>query len=248
MVGSLLRGISGRVDQASLVLPDRWLRLAFVEAGELPRKAQREEVLRWKLKRTLPVRVEDLRLLAVPAAVLPNQQEPRRWLVGFALESLLAQLEAAFAAHRVWLGRITNQSLALLPALSWSVAGDRLQLIAKVHSGGYTLLFARRGEALLHRYKSLDPTLPLEQQAALVKRDLRLTRAFVAEQLPGAELGGILLVAAPEQQGRWHGWLEEELGEPVELLDRRHLPLTANESLAWWEIAPLLGAARQEIA
>jgi hypothetical protein len=246
-LGTLLEGVSARVDQASLVLPDPWLRLAFVETGELPRRAQREEVLRWKLKRMLPVRIEDLRLEAVPAPTLPTQQEPRRWLVGFALESLLAQLETVFAARRVWLGRITNESLALLPALP-QLPNDNLLMVAKVHTGGYTLLFARRGEPILHRFKSLDPALPPDQLAALVQRDLRLTRAFLAEQLPGAVLGGILLAAAPEEQGRWQGWLEGELGEGVEPLERRHLPLRSSEALAWWQIAPLLGAAYQEIA
>lgn len=247
-VGELLEGLSSPVEHASLVLPDAWLRLAFVETGDLPRGLDaRDDVLRWKLKRILPVRVEDLRLDAVPALPLPAQQEPRRWLVGFALESLLGSLEAAFAAHGIWIGRVTNESLAVLPAVAGQIEGEATWCLVTVHRGGYTLLFARGDQPILHRFRSLDPALSREQHEELVVRDLRLTRAYFQEQLPEVPLAGVLLVSRDEEKERWLGWLTAELGEPAQAVGLRHLPITATHPLAWREIAPLLGAAAQEI-
>jgi hypothetical protein len=247
-IEALLGGISGKVDHASLVLPDAWLRLAFLETNELPRGIkERDEVLRWRLKRTLPVRVEDLRLEAIPAATLPKQQEPQRWLLGFALEELIGPLEDAFAARHVWIGRIVNQSLALLPALAGPTPSDALWCLIKVHPDSYTLSFARGAELVLYRYRSLDPALPAPERGALVRRDLRLTRAFLEEQLPDEALSRVLLAAPREAEEHWLIWIESELGSPAEAVTERHLPVVTSQPLPWWELAPLLGAAYQEI-
>ena len=50
-VGSLMERISVRPTEASLVIPDRWLRDAFTDVEEIPRGADRDAVLRFKLKR-----------------------------------------------------------------------------------------------------------------------------------------------------------------------------------------------------
>ena len=247
-VGQLVAKLSTRIEQASLLLPDSWLRVTFVEAGELPRNlAQRDEVLRWKLKRIVPFRVEDLRLANQPVAPLPQQEEPERHLVAFALESLLAQLEVAFAAHRIWIGSICSSGLALLAALETEVAAEPLGAIASVAEGGYSLVFARRGEPVLYRHKALDGGAGI-QDAEGIQRDLRLTRAFLQDQLPQLELGRVLLAAAPDVEARWASWLEAGLGRPVEVLGRQHLPLAADPSQPLAQLAPLFGAVRQEVA
>ena len=248
-LAALLGGLSATVDQASLVLPDSWLRVTFIEVGDLPRSVEaREEIVRWKAKRLLPFRVEDLRLGWSEVPALPQQAEPRRLLVAFALESLLAGLEEAFADRGVWLGRITAETLALLPAISPALAAVPLGGLANVHEAGYTLLFTRHGQPVLHRFRALEPGLGEAQRASTVARDLRLTRAFVAEQLPDQTLGRMVLAAPSQLAARWQGWLAEGLGRAGEPLEALQLPLTAAERVTWAEVAPLLGAAREEVA
>jgi hypothetical protein len=248
-VGALLGALSAPVHQASLVLPDAWLRVTFVEVGELPRAADaREEVVRWKLKRLLPFRVEDLRLAWAPAPPLPQQSEPQRLLVAYALESLLAQLEDAFAARGVWVGRITSESLALLPAVAPALDAAALGCLAVVHDAGYTLIFTRQGVPVLYRFRGFDAALGEDQRAASVARDLRLTRAFVAEQLPEAALARVLIAAPPTAVAAWQGWLAAGLGRSAEAVESLQLPLVAAERVAWNDVAPLLGAAREEVA
>ena len=254
LVGNLLRGLHGgrrgAVKAASLVIPDAWLRVAFAESSDLPKTAeQRDVVLRWKLRRLVPFRVDELRVSAAEVAPLPRQEEPRRLLLGFGIEQLLTQIETAFAAHGVRLGWISNTSLSLLAALDGRA--DAIVALTLVEEHGYTLVFARGGEPVLHRYKGFAGGLPEVGRTGLIVRDLKLTRNFLDEQLPGVPLGRVLLLAPPEQEPLWVDILGEGLGEATVPLDGRHLPpLRAEDTAvpAWRDLAPLLGAARREVA
>jgi hypothetical protein len=252
VLGALLRSVPGKVREASLVIPDAWLRVAFTESGDLPRAAeQRDEVLRWKLRRLVPFRVDELRVSAAEVPPLPTQEEPRRLLLGFAIEQLLAQIEDAFAAHGVRLGQISNASLSMLAAVT-RPRGDELTALAVVDDDGYALAFVRGDAPVLHRYKAFSGGgLPGGARTGFVVRDLKLTRNFLDEHLPGVPLARVLLAAPPEQEPAWVDLLVEGLGEPAAPLDGRHLPpLRAEEGSVpgWRELAPMLGAVRQEVA
>ena len=250
LVGGLVQGAGIR--EASLVVPDAWLRVSFTDITDVPRQAEaRDEVLRWKLRRLVPFRVDELRVDAVEVAPLPVQEEPRRLLLGFGVEQLLAQLEDAFASHHVRIGRITCSSLALLSAVEIP-ATSGFSAVVQVESEGYTLIFARGGEPVLHRYKPFTGGVPEGPQAGFVTRDLKLTRNFLDEHFPGTALGPVLLLAPPEVEQDWMERLREGLGQgSVTPIDGRSLPsLRSEDPVAppWRELAPLLGAVRQEVA
>jgi hypothetical protein len=251
LVAGLVKGIPGGARDASLVLPDAWLRVTFSESGELPKTADAlDEVLRWKLKRLVPFRVDELRVSAAEVAPLPGQEEPQRLLLGFAVEMLLAQVEDAFTAAGVRIGQVSNTSLSLLAATEPAPAGGFAALVL-VEDEGYTLVFSRGGEPVLHRYKGFTGALPEASQGSFVGRDLKLTRNFLDEHFPGSALGPVLLLAPPELEPTWLDRLEEGLGTPASPLDGRHLPpLRAEDSAVppWRDLAPMLGAARREVA
>jgi hypothetical protein len=251
LVAGLVAGVPGGVRDASLVLPDAWLRITFTESGDLPRTADAlDEVLRWKLRRLVPFRVDDLRIGATEVSPVPGQEEPRRLLLGFAVDQLLAQVEEAFAAAGVRIGQISNTSLSLLAAVA-PVPADSFAALVVVGGEGYTLIFARRDEPVLHRYKGFAGGLPEAARASFVGRDLKLTRNFLDEHFPGAAFGPVLLLAEPALEPAWLDRLEDGLGAPAAPLDGRHLPpLRAEEAAvpAWRDLAPMLGAARQEVA
>jgi hypothetical protein len=254
VLGGLLRGV-GSIKGASLVIPDAWLRVAFTESGDLPRSGEQlDEVLRWKLRRLVPFRVDELRVSAAEVPPLPQQEEPRRLLLGFGVEQLLGQLEAAFAAHGIRLGQISNASLSLLAALSVPRA-DELTALALVDDLGYTLVFVRARAPLLHRYKGFTGGPPSASvdggRGGAVVRDLKLTRNFLDEHFPAVPLGRVLLAAPPQHEPLWVDLLADGLGEPAAPLDGRHLPPLRSEDAAvpaWRDLAPMLGAARQEVA
>ncbi len=258
-VGALVRTLKENgvaVKAASLVVPDGWLRVVFTESGELPRNAAAvDEVLRWKLRRLVPFRVDDLRLNATEVMPLAGQEEPRRLLLGFAVEALLSQVEEAFSAAGVRLGLITNASLALASALDGPARGgpsERSELSGLVlaDSGSYTLVFRRAGEPVLHRFKAFATSLPDEARSGLVERDLRLTRNFLDEHFPGEPHGQLVLVAPAELEPLWVDLVDQGLGLKAVPLDGRQLPpVRAEETTApWRELAPLLGAVRMEVS
>jgi hypothetical protein len=267
LVGGILEGVPGGVREASLVVPDAWLRVTYAECGDLPRGgAALDEVLRWKLRRLVPFRVDELRIGAAEVSPLPGQEEPRRLLMGFAIEQLLAQIEDAFLAHGVRLGQISNVSLSLLDAIPGTAASAgtapsahaaRLRsssflALALVEEDGYTLIFARRGEPVLHRYKGTAGVAADTGPGGSVMRDLRLTRNFLDEHFPGSALETVLLLAPPPLEAVWLERLQQGLGRRAAMVDGAVLPpLRSDDYLAappWRELAPMTGAARRMIA
>jgi len=84
-----------------------------------------------------------------------------------------------------------------------------------------------------------------------VERDLRLTRAFVAEQLPDLVIGRVVVATADgnrDEARAWQEWLAAGLGRAGEPLEALRLPLASAERVGWMEVAPMLGAARQEVS
>lgn len=251
LVGGLVKSISAPVKEASLVLPDAWLRISFTESGELPtQRAAREELLRWRLKRQVPFRVEELRVRGWEVTPLAEQEEPCRVMLAFGLELLFSQLEAAFAAAGVHLGQITNASLSLLAALEADGGRGELEGVLLAEDGGYSLLFARAGEPVLHRYKPAAAEMPGAARAQLVERDLRLTRTFLAESFPDAAIGRVVVAAPAGEEDGWIAWLAAGLGAEAVAIGAEHLPsLTAPPpGLPWSAAAPILGAALREVA
>lgn len=221
-VHELVSGLGVPVKEASLVVPDAWLRTAFAGITEVPANGSaREEVLRWKLKRLVPFRVDELRVRAVEVTPLAGQEEPRRLLLGFGIETLLGHLERAFADAGVQLGRISNQGLSALGALSAPDPGGEGALLGLVlaFETSYSVVFTRwaegRSEPVLHRFKSFSQALPPDARAAAVRRDSRLTRTFLEDHFPGDRLAGVILAAPEGEAAGWAGWLEEGLEHPV---------------------------------
>lgn len=254
-LGEAVRALVGRLAapprHASLVLPDGWARAQVIELGELPDRPElRLEVLRFRLRKLVPFRVEDLRIAAAPIAPIAGQTDPVRALALCAAESVVAALERAFAAAGVRIGQVTSQSLARLEALSASGHLRGLTAIASIDADGFTLVVSRDGEPVLWRQKSFRDDLAADERAALAGAELRLTRTFLAERLGEAgTLGSVLLVAPPELEALWSPVLEEGLGHPVAALGRPHLPLAqAPAGASFAELAPLVGAACQEVA
>lgn len=257
LLQSFVAAIPGPIGEASLVLPDNWLRLVFTECAELPRgRKDRDEVLRFKLKRLVPFRVEELRLAATEVTPFPRQEEPKRLLIGFAIESLLAQLEDAFHGVGIELGQITNNTLAFLAGLEPQVAADELAALVLVEPEGFTLSYLYGGELLLYRYKSFGDEAAADAvaregavDAGAVRRDLRLTRAFLGEHFPERKLARVFLAAPPASEAEWLDWLSDELDAVPEPLGFEHFSLARTQAgESWLVTGPLLGAASIEVA
>jgi hypothetical protein len=246
----LLETITVPVEAASLVLPDDWVRVTFMQVDELPRDAAaRDEVIRWKMKKLVPFRVDELRLSGLEVEPLPDQEERQRHLLSFALDTLLQQLETIFSARGIRLGQIGGSSLCLLQALGEPLEDVGLGALVVVHPASYTMIFCRRGEPVMHRHKGFpgDPADPGSR--SLVSRDLSLTRRFLDEQVGEPEVQRVILAAPEERREAWSRLIEEGTGRAPEAMGPEHLPVPGEALIAdWHDLGPLLGAASREVA
>jgi hypothetical protein len=259
----------GEVKAATLVLPDRWMRLGFIEITELPAAPEaRLAALRFKLKQQVPFRVDDLRISACDVPSLPGQVEPRRLAVAFAAEALLGQLEQAFAAAGVRLGLITNESLALLAALP--ADGVRVLLVdhmvtgedsaaapgergaARVGAtGSYSLLIAAGDEPMLYRFKAVEQSMPADAAERMVRRELKLLRTFLDEKLEQSPVEAAFVVSR-YQTDAWLQRLREEMHIDAVALSSSERAVVDGLELPtgwfWPTDGPLLGASLLEVA
>ena len=199
-VASCVAEIDGSLNQASLVVPDEWSRVVFLESEDLPRgERARDETLRWKLKQQIPFRVEDLRVRGAVVPALEDQEEPRRLLVGFGSEQLLGGLESAFLNAGVRLGHLGNRSMAFAEGVSEAGRGEAFLWGG---SNGYSLVVLDRGEPVLFRSKSLEASLSDEVVGGMVEREIRLTLGFLAKKAPGVKLRRVV-VAGSDARSVW---------------------------------------------
>jgi len=240
----LLSELDPRVEKASLLMPDSWLRTVVIEVEETPR-GKLEEILRWKLKKLVPYRVEGLRVRGVEADD-EDKKAPTKMLVAFAIEQLVAELENAFRRCGVRVGMVTNRSLAMASALNGE---DELRSVILLEADGYSLIFVAANRALMLRHKALEPTHMDAGRESLVRQDLRVTRGFLEREFPLLPLARSLVCGPSATCETWMPMIQECLGAPSVLLNEADLRPTAM-SLAepWHVMAPLLGAAGMEVS
>ncbi len=98
--------------RAAVVVPTGWMRTHLLEFDTLPRRSEEiDEVVRWRLKKLLPVRPADLRIAAVPHGARTAAR--RGLLVMAGLERAFADLERAFVGAGVVPGLVTARLYAL---------------------------------------------------------------------------------------------------------------------------------------
>jgi len=127
--------------------------------------------VRWALKRTLPIRPEDLRIAYRQIATTPSGV---RLLVIAAVEETLAAIERVFAAEKVEIQLLESLGLNLWNAISaheQDSSGDRLFLL--VRDSDFTTAVFRGDTPLFIRSRNLTGDRTLEQELRLSASYLR---------------------------------------------------------------------------
>jgi type IV pilus assembly protein PilM len=163
---------TGRWDKLSLLLPDSWFRMNIIELQSLPERAsEAEEVIRWSLRRTMPVDPTELRL---SYEVL--SRTPPRILAISAIEVTISAIERLFEAAGIEVILIEPAGLNVWNAITAREAAttrDRIFFYIREHD--FTTAVFRGAQPLFIRSRNLDGERTLQQEIRLSATYLRET-------------------------------------------------------------------------
>jgi type IV pilus assembly protein PilM len=200
-------GIGGGAPVA-LVLPDAIARVAFVAPADVGQgsHAETEEVLRFRLKKSLPFDIQQTRLawVELPPAVGRAGQV----LVAAVFGPVLQRYEDAVRDAGFEPGLVELAGLSLASAVRSPAGAD--ELLVNWEAGYVSLVLLRDGEPVLFRTIAGE----LAADAAEVGREAGNTVLYYRERLGGAGLARALLrsAALPVEQAL------AELSEPIGLV------------------------------
>lgn len=174
-----LKKDQGRVDRVSLLLPDSWFRINLIDIPELPeKKAEADEVVRWSLRKSTPIRPEEFRLAY---QTVDRTDAGARVLVVAALEKTLAEIEKAFAE-----AQITPVLIEAVGMNIWNSIAVREQpasddrIFFYVRNREFTTAVFRNGTPLFFRSRVMSDERTLLQEirlsASYFKSNLEISR------------------------------------------------------------------------
>ena len=170
-----MRGEGKVADRAWVLLPDSWFRMNLIEVDELPSRAEEaEEMVRWAIRRTLPLAPESLRVGWTP---LSREGTQRRVLVVSAIEETLAAIERALRDAGIDTAGIEAVGLNLWNALAArEPASTADRMLIHVRSGEFTTAVFRGSDPVFLRSRNLTG----ERSVA---NEIRLSASYLRESV-----------------------------------------------------------------
>lgn len=163
---------AGRLERASVLLPDAWFRMHLSELAELPdRPDDANEMVRWTLRRSLPMRPEELR---VAWQAISRTNGSIKVLVLAAIEKTLSKIEEVFRQQEIDVSLVEPIGLNIWNALMVREApttGDRLFFYFR--RGDFTTAVFRGPTPLFIRSRNLGAERTLLQEIRLSASYLR---------------------------------------------------------------------------
>lgn len=204
---------AGRLDKVSLLLPDSWFRLNLLDLSPLPDRAQeRDEMVRWSLKRTLPVPAEQVRLRY---QVLERDGNAAKVLVVAALEETLRRLETLFTEAGIDVVMIEPVALNIWNAISAGLpeepASDRLFIYVRPNEFTTAVFHGSTPRFIRSRNLSGDRS---------VTQEMRLSASYLKSNVNLAAVESCI-VAGNELDPALIDAIREDFGAPVQRVSMR---------------------------
>ncbi len=202
-----LRNETGKWERVSLLLPDSWFRMNIMDLPSLPKTLNGEamEMVRWSLKRTLPIPPDQLR---VSYSVLSRTGQAAKVLAISGLDSTLSAIERVFTAAGFDVILIEPVGLNIWNAITvreGDTTADRL--FVYVRDEDFTTAVFRGAQPLFIRSRNLGGDRTLEQE-------LRLSASYLRDSL-NAEGFANCYVAGARADSNVTAALAAEFNTPV---------------------------------
>jgi type IV pilus assembly protein PilM len=191
---------SGRWDRVSLLLPDSWFRINILEVPKFPESTKEaDEVVRWSLKRTMPI---DAALLRLRHEVLAREATQTKVLTISARDETLVAIERVFEAAGIAIVVIEPIGLNIWNAITTREPNTtRDRIFFYIRDNEFTTAAFRGSQPLFIRSRNLNSDRTVEQEIKLSASYLRDTlRTDSIEQcyLSGNVDGGLASVITSE--------------------------------------------------
>ena len=244
-------GVKG--GRIGLTLPDVLARISVVELPGAPRSsAEAKELLRFRVKKSLPFDADEARLSyqAVPGS--PS------FLTGIMHEEVPAQYERLFADLGFHVGVIETSSLSLLklwePVVAESLSPEQDYFFLNLEETYFTVSLVRSRSRLVlvrtvgHRSPLLDTeALDLRErpsyEAEDLLRELLPTFIYYQEKLGGSSLARVYYRSLRPDLGELAGVLEEQFDVAAEPFDLSRAVKVGSHLTVDEPMATLAGAA-----
>ena len=199
-----LRVETGRWDRASLLLPDSWFRINILDIAGLPEGREAADMVRWSLKRTMPL---DPQLLRIRFEVLSRTSQSAKVLALSAIDQTLTAIEKTFAAGGIDVVLIEPIGMNIWNAITMrEPASARDRIFFYVREGEFTTAAFRGTQPVFIRTRNLNSDRTLEQEIKLSASYLRDT--LRAESVEQCYISGIA-------NGEVSSIIAEQFGAPV---------------------------------
>jgi len=155
----------GKLTDVCVLLPDPWFRINLVEVPDLPdKKADGDEVIRWTLKKTLPIRPEELRIAYQSVG---RGESGVRVLVVAALEKTMAAIEATLSAAGLNVVMIEPAGLNLWNRVAAEQEASANRLFFYLREHDFTTAAFQGADPLFIRSRSIADDQSLQQAIRL---------------------------------------------------------------------------------
>jgi hypothetical protein len=237
-----LKGAAEGTETAAVIVPTGWLRSFLIDVDRLPRREEEvHDVVRWRLKKLLPVPPAELRISVVR---LSESEGQRQLLVMAGIERAMAGIEASFASIGVEVGLITTRLFSLVPRLAGETAAT---LVIQHEESFLSLLLLVGGIPQLLRTK---PLARPDGDGTAVLREATLTLGFIRESVGvDGEIAVKLNCERSEMDTIMRGWLAEQtdLVPAVEPAGMPCGPTAVANRLGAARLAPALAVVSGEL-
>jgi type IV pilus assembly protein PilM len=193
-----IRMESGRWDKVSVLLPDSWFRINILEVPALPASPKEaEELVRWSLKRTMPIDPSTLRL---SYQSLGRTGLHTKVLTLSAIDKTLTAIERVFAAAGIEVVLIEPIGLNLWNAITVREPHtSRDRIFFYIRDSDFTTAAFRGQQPLFIRSRNLNGNRTIEQEIKLSASYLRDTlrtdsveQCYVAGNGVNADLAAVI--------------------------------------------------------
>lgn len=207
-----LRMETGRWERGSLLLPDSWFRINILDLPTLPEKPNEAmEVVRWSLKRSLPLDPASLR---VAYEVLSRETSGVKVLVVSAVDATLTALEKTFAAAGIEVVLIEPAGLNIWNAITireTPTSKDRLFFYLRERD--FTTAVFRGSQPLFIRSRNLSGERSIQQE-------IRLSASYLRDTLQSESIENCY-VAGNNIDSEVTSAIASEFAAPVRTVDLR---------------------------